>query len=85
VQTVQSWICTRLLQNPSEQSYKEALQVQNIIRYHTKDAIEWLRKNSYIISKAYEYAEEEIKDSPERFEILDLAALLVLVRVYVRK
>lgn len=31
-----------LLQNPSEQSYKEAWQVQNIIRYHTKDAIDWL-------------------------------------------
>lgn len=73
-----------LLQDPATQSYREALQVQEIMRYHAKEAIRWLRLNSHVIAKAYDIAEFETKPNPDAYQVVDLVALLVLVRTFVR-
>ena len=67
-----------LLLDPVNRSYKESLQLQEIIHHYPREAIEWLRKNSAIVAKAYQYAEKEVKPD------VDLAALLIIVSVLVR-
>ena len=67
-----------LLLDPVNRSYKESLQLQEIIHHHPREAIQWLRRNSAIVAQAYKYAEEEVKID------IDLAALLIIVNVYIR-
>ena len=67
-----------LLLDPVNRSYKESLQLQEIIHHYPREAIEWLRNNSAIVAKAYQYAEKEVKAD------IDLTALLIIINVFVR-
>ena len=69
-----------LLNPSSDQNYREALKVQNILMYHRSEAILWLRQNNPVVRKAYETGAMHIHDCLSPASELDKAALLVLVK-----